>query len=148
MNAHALRLALSNVREDGWLPGVCPDSGNPRATLVAANLFIPLILRDYLLYSGDLALIRELLPASLKLIELFAPLRSSDGLIAAPGKYWNFLDWSYELDGVSLDGRKALFSNGYIAFPWTRPRGFPKDLATPRRRKPFVPASPTRRKTP
>jgi hypothetical protein len=107
MNAHALRLALSNVREDGWLPGVCPDSGNPRATLVAANLFIPLILRDYLLYSGDLALIRELLPASLKLIELFAPLRSSDGLIAAPGKYWNFLDWSYELDGVSLDGKKS-----------------------------------------
>ncbi len=105
LNAHALRLALSNIREDGWMPGVNPDFDDPRMVLVPTNLYLPLMLRDYLNHSGDLELVRELLPKALELQRLFDNLVNEEGLARAPEKYWNFLDWSYELRDENLDGR-------------------------------------------
>ena len=107
LNAHALRLALSNVRKDGWLPGVCPDSDNPNIVLVPTNLYIPLMLKDYLLHSGDLELVRELLPAALKLIALFDACLDENGVVNPPDGLWNFFDWSYELNKVSLNGKRS-----------------------------------------
>lgn len=96
LNAHALRLALSNIREDGWLPGVNPDFGEGRMVLVPTNLFIPMMLRDYLNHSGDLMLVRELLPKAIGLLKLFESLVDESGLARPPKKFWNFLDWSYD----------------------------------------------------
>ncbi len=106
-NAHALRLALSNRRPDGLVPGVCPDDDNPRHVLVPTNLFIPLILRDYYLYSGDRGLVDELLPAIVDILRIFASWQDTDALLSPPAEYWNFFDWSYELNGIRYDGIKT-----------------------------------------
>jgi hypothetical protein len=105
INAHALRLALSNAREDGWIPGVCPDSGEDGLVLVPTNLMLLLMLRDYHQYSGDHELVRELLPRMLDILKLFDACFNDDGLLVAPSKFWNFFDWSYDLNEVRLTGR-------------------------------------------
>jgi hypothetical protein len=105
INAHCLRLALSNAREDGWIPGVCPDNGADNLVLVPTNLFLLLMLDDYYRYTGDRQLVVELLPQLLGILKLFESHLNADGLLVAPKAFWNFFDWSFELDGVSLNGR-------------------------------------------
>jgi len=109
INAHALRLALSNIRDDGWLPGVNPDYDDPRMVLVPTNLYPPLMLRDYLDHSGDLELVRELLPKALGLLRLFDDLVEESGLVRPPEQFWNFLDWSYDDESLRdpLDARRT-----------------------------------------
>jgi hypothetical protein len=65
------------------------------------------MLRDYLLRSGDLILIRELLPEVVRIFETFEKWFDADGLIAPPENLWNFFDWSFEMTGVSLNGKKS-----------------------------------------
>jgi alpha-L-rhamnosidase len=107
VNAHALTLALSNRREDGWLPGVCPDSGKTDIVLVPTNLFPPLILKDYLLHTGDAALVAKWLPSALGLIDLVESHCDAQHLVVPPESCWNFFDWSYELDKVNLKNKRT-----------------------------------------
>ncbi len=107
LNAHALRLAMSNIRKDGWLPGVCPDSGDLHLVLLPTNLFVPTMLKDYFLHSGDLSLVKELLPGALKLIELVDSFAGEDGIVQPPENVWNFFDWSYGLNKVNLSGKRS-----------------------------------------
>ena len=111
LNAHALRLALSNRRSDGLVPGVCPDDGKPRHVLIPTNLFLPLMLRDYCLYSGDRALVDELLPVVTDILKLFDRWLDADGLLRPPPEYWNFFDWSFELNKISMDGKNTSLLN-------------------------------------
>lgn len=107
LNAHSLRLALSNIREDGWLPGVCPDSGDPGLVLIPTNLYLPLMLKDYLLHTADIELVKELLPAALKLMGLFEVHLDDSGMVIPPEQYWNFFDWSYELNKINFNGKRT-----------------------------------------
>ena len=111
LNAHALRLALSNVRPDGMIPGVCPDDGRAGIVLVPTNLFLPLMLRDYYLYSGDRSLVDELLPQMLNVMKKFEAWQDADGLLNPPEEYWNFFDWSFELNKVSMNGKNTSLLN-------------------------------------
>lgn len=104
INAHALRLAFSNVREDGWIPGVCPDSNDDSLVLIPTNLFLILMLSDYHNYTGDDAFLDEFLPKMQGILNLFSEICDEDGLLAPPKKFWNFFDWSYELNEMSLNG--------------------------------------------
>lgn len=107
LNAHALRLAASNRRPDGWLPGMCPDGDKLRNVLVPTNLFFILILKDYVSHSGDLKLLEEVLPDALELLGLFEPLMDEDHLITTPPEMWTFIDWSYGALGICHDGRNS-----------------------------------------
>ncbi len=111
LNAHALRFAISNRRKDGWMPGMCPDSGNLRSVLVPANLLVMLMLKDYYWYSGDSTLLNELLPEMLELLEMFEPLMDADHQIAPPPEMWNFVDWSYGPKNISHNGRNSSLLN-------------------------------------
>lgn len=104
--AHSLRLAFSNRRADGLIPGVCPDTGSDRLVLPATNLFLGRLLLDYLLYTGDTSLVKELLPVFEEILDRFEEWRGPDGILPPKG-YWNFIDWSYELLGASLDGKRT-----------------------------------------
>ncbi|MFG0249716.1 MAG: family 78 glycoside hydrolase catalytic domain [Phycisphaeraceae bacterium JB051] len=105
INAHCLRLAMGNAREDGWIPGVCPDTGEDNLVLVPTNLMLVIMLADYYQYTGDKRLVNELLPRMLDVLHLFESHINDKGLIVAPETFWNFLDWSYELNGSSLNGK-------------------------------------------
>ncbi len=112
LHRRAFRLAFSDVRPDGLIPGVCPCPGtNDPLTFPATNLFMPLMLRDYLLYSGDRGLVLELLPGVLRILETFEEWFDDEGLIAPPKTFWNFFDWAYESTGVSLSGRNTAMLN-------------------------------------
>lgn len=111
LNAHALRLAISNRRKDGWMPGMCPDIGNLGNVLVPANLLVMLVLKDYYWYSGDSELLDELLPEMLELLGLFEPLMDADHQIVPPAEMWNFVDWSYGAKKISHDGRNSSLLN-------------------------------------
>ena len=111
LNAHALRLAISNRRKDGWLPGMCPDKGELRNVLLPTNLLVMLVLKDYYWYSGDSELLNVLLPEMLELLELFEPLMDADHQIVPPAEMWNFVDWSYGAKKISHNGRNSSLLN-------------------------------------
>lgn len=110
--ARCLRLAVSQLRPNGLIPtavpaglldGLTPDQSADRLTLPASNLFLPCMLEEYLLYTGDRRLVDELLPVLRKMLGTVAEWEDADGLLTPPGQYWNFIDWSYPepLDGLN-----------------------------------------------
>jgi hypothetical protein len=105
LNARCLRLAFSQRRTDNLIPGVCPSDNTDHLVLVAANLFVPLMLEEYLMYTGDQDLVKELLPQVLDILQTFSKWQDTDGLVTPPKKHWNFIDWSYPA-GV-LEGRST-----------------------------------------
>jgi hypothetical protein len=116
VHRRAFRLALSEASEDGIFPGVCPcPEGADYLVLVPTNLFIILMLKDYLVYSNDKELIKELMPNITFILETFSKWEDEHGFIFPDKKYWNFFDWGFEINGVSLNGRlTSLLSYLYI----------------------------------
>lgn len=129
VNAHALRLAMSNIREDGMVPGVCPDSDKAGLVLVPTNLFLILMLDDYYMYTGDKKLVEELLPSMLQVLERFKDFTNEQGLLVAPEEYWNFLDWSYELNGFNLNGKNSAPLNWLYVMALNRAAKLTKELS-------------------
>jgi alpha-L-rhamnosidase len=95
LNARCLRLAVSQRRPDGLIPGVCPAEAMDRYVLVATNLFLPLMLEEYLLYTGDEALVKELMPLVEQIFRTFRGWQDATGVATPPKALWNFVDWSY-----------------------------------------------------
>ncbi|HEX6445738.1 MAG TPA: family 78 glycoside hydrolase catalytic domain [Streptosporangiales bacterium] len=116
LSARCLRLAVSQARQDGLVPGPVPPGLVPgmteaesadRLVLLAANLLLPLVVEDYLAYSGDARLVAELVDPIAAVFRTFAEWADADGPIHPPARHWNFVDWSYELAGRCLDGYKT-----------------------------------------
>jgi alpha-L-rhamnosidase len=112
----AFRLAFSDAREGGIIPGVCPcPEDGDNLVLIPTNLFIIFMLKDYLMYSNDKELIKELMPNIISIIDTFSKWEDENGFILPPEKYWNFFDWSFELNKVSLNGKlTSLLSYLYV----------------------------------
>ena len=113
LNARCLKLALSQIREDGLIPGVCPTSGVDGLVLIATNLFVPTFLEDYLLHTGDRATVQELMPATKEILKTFLNWQDNEGLLTARSQYWNFVDWSYGLNDINLNGRNTAVLNWF-----------------------------------
>jgi len=116
LSARCLRLAVSQARQDGLVPGPVPTGLVPgmseaesadRLVLLAANALLPLVVEDYLAYSGDTGLVTELIDPIAGIFRTFAGWASVDGPIRPPARHWNFVDWSYELAGRNFDGQEA-----------------------------------------
>jgi hypothetical protein len=116
VHSRAFRMALSEAREGGIFPGVCPcPEGADYLVLVPTNLFIILMLKDYLMYNDDKELIKELMPNIILILETFSKWEDEHGLIFPDKKYWNFFDWGFELNKISMNGRlTSLLSYLYI----------------------------------
>ena len=112
INARAFRMAASDVFPDGLIPGVCPcPRARERIILLAPNLYITEMLSDYYLYTGDVELIREMLPVLERILKRFSEWEDADGLLIPPKKYWNFFDWSYELNHFGFSGQPTSLMN-------------------------------------
>jgi alpha-L-rhamnosidase len=116
LSARCLRLAVSQARPDGLVPGPVPPGLVPgmtaaesadRLVLLAANLLLPLVVEDYLAYSGDAGLVAELVGPIARIYDAFAKWVVADGPIRPPARHWNFVDWSYELAGRDFDGHET-----------------------------------------
>lgn len=141
LNARCLRLAETQIRPDGLIPAAVPygivpgrtaEESADHMTLLAANLFRPQMLEEYLLYSGDAELVRELARSLPTLLDTLASWEDSTGLVHPPARFWNFIDWSFELSGAPLDGRNtATFNWLYVLMLDTAARLF-KRIGDPR----------------
>lgn len=116
LSARCLRLAVSQARPDGLVPGPVPPGLVPgmteaesadRLVLLAANVLLPLVVEDYLAYSGDTALVAELVDPIARIFDTFAGWADADGPIHPPARHWNFVDWSYDLAGRDFDGQET-----------------------------------------
>lgn len=106
VHRRAFRLAFSDARENGIIPGVCPcPKDEDFFILVPTNLLIIIMLHDYLMYSGDKELIRELMPNIIAIIKTFESWEDVHGFIEPPKQYWNFFDWGFELNGITMNSK-------------------------------------------
>ncbi|WP_206213295.1 family 78 glycoside hydrolase catalytic domain [Victivallis lenta] len=115
VHARALRLAFSQQRPDGSVPSLCPMPKHENFVFPATELFLVLMLMDYYRYGGDPETVGELLPKAERLLEHFNTLLDDEGLIGITPGIWNFIDWSFELNGYSFnDCRESMVNSLYV----------------------------------
>jgi len=102
-----LRQVAQEQLANGIMPAYAPRHGDDFMVILDSNCFWVRGLHQYLLYSGDVASTRELLPAARKLLDLLHGFTNSDGLIDSP-------PYPYWLDHGLNDRRGANFCfNGH-----------------------------------
>ena len=124
LHRRAFRMIFSQHRRDGLFTSTSPslfdteeaqgnlDGGKTDCRiLLSGNLTLAIALHDYYLHSGDAELVRECLPQLRRMLQVFAGWRDADGVIRPPEKYWNFIDWSFELNGMGFSGKGTAMLN-------------------------------------
>lgn len=99
------RYLIQNADEqepNGTLGAYAPMTDGRFMPFLDAQFFWIMSWRDYLLYSGDVATARRLLPVAQRVMQRLAELTQSDGLIADP-------PYPYWIDHSNLDRRGAHF---------------------------------------
>ena len=118
VHKRAFTLAFSQQREDGWVPAVAPtpmNSENPDNILPATNLFLFLMLDDYLMTTGDVDTVKEFMPNLERILSAVEREKEIDGLVRAPYDKWNFYDWGFELNSISFNRQKeSMFNSLYV----------------------------------
>ena len=115
VHRRAFRLAFSQQRPDGLVPGLCPQPEGENFVLPATNFFLVMMLSDYYNFSGDAETIRTHLGAVEKIFDSFESRVDSDGLTRSPIDFWNFYDWGFELDGYSFNNlRESMINSLYV----------------------------------
>lgn len=91
---NGLRQIAAIQEEDGWLPSAGPYPGFPRRILEFGFYWV-VALDEYVMYSGDVTLARELYPAMRRVLAKYESLMDVHGLIPnQPEEYWwTFIDW-------------------------------------------------------
>ena len=103
-----LRIGADSQLPDGLIPVVYPSA---RKTLFPSMPALwTLTLSEYYLYTGDKALVRELLPTMDKALGLYDTWREKDGLVADRKGMWNFIDWGYNADTAWPKGKTAVLN--------------------------------------
>ena len=100
MPRESIRLLAMGMREDNLLELCAPARVSVTIPSFAAMFIVQL--QEYMLFSGDAAFCREMLPTALRIADNFLALRNKDGLIPMwEGRppYWNFYEWSDGMDG-------------------------------------------------
>ncbi|MCF6177494.1 MAG: glycoside hydrolase family 78 protein [Victivallaceae bacterium] len=105
VSRRVFKITFAQADEQGLLPNLCTGTW----MIASSCLYIVHMLKDYLMYSGDKALIRELLPQMEPLLETVSRWSDDDHLLMVPEGYKNFFDWSFELN--EFDGQKTSLIN-------------------------------------
>ena len=103
-----LRGSAEAAFPDGQMPGRYPSARDARLPVTTANWIM--VLADYYRYTGDLVLVRELLPAADAALGWFDSLRDTDLLVPDQTDQWNFIDWGYDTAGIQLGGKTAVLN--------------------------------------
>ncbi len=112
--AHNLRVGGEGALPNGMIPSRYPSQRTCLLPVTSSNWIS--VLSDYYLYTGDIELVKELLPVVDKALSVYAGWADEDGLVADPHDegmlnfdegMWNFIDWGYDISGAQLDGKVA-----------------------------------------
>lgn len=109
----SLALALGQREPSGFIGGVCPTNENPFFTLFATNMFLPMVLQDYLIHTGDRATVDLFIDEALDLVEQCEKCSTAQGLLCPPEEQWNFVDWSFHFVGQRLEGKNTCVVNWF-----------------------------------
>ena len=119
VHRHAFELAFSQQTADGWVSAVVPDAfadGRPCDLFPATNLFLFLMLEDYLRESGDTATVKKHLPNLRRILEAFERSRApGDALVRPAEGLANFYDWCFGMNGLTFHTcRESMLNSLYI----------------------------------
>ena len=116
LHRRCLDLAFAQQLPDGQIPGICPmPESRPDLALPAAQLFLPMVVEKYLAYGGGRDCARRHLPQIAANLEFFERQIDGDGVLRPPDGVWNFIDWGFELERISLNGcRTSMLNSLYI----------------------------------
>ncbi len=120
LHRHALRIIFSQARKDGLFPSIAPSPAADKplpedrtefGIILSGNLTLPLVLLDYWMHTGDSETVREHYGKLAALMNRIRSWRNAEGVLVPPLKYWNFFDWSYELNGMTFSGKRTSLLN-------------------------------------
>ena len=122
IHRRAFRMILSQRRRDGLFTSCSPsivdeepegklDGKTDFHVILSGDLMLIPALRDYYMHTGDAALVAEAYPQFEKMLRTFAAWRDAAGIVRPPVKYWNFIDWSFELNGMGFSGKATSLLN-------------------------------------
>lgn len=115
VHRRAFQLAFSQQLPNGIVPALCPQPQDTNANFPATNLFLILMLQDYLLASGDQETIRQYLPNCQRILTFFQQHMDADNLIALPDDLVNFYDWGFDLDDYHFqNARESMIDSIFI----------------------------------
>lgn len=102
MPRESIRLLALSIREDNLLELCAP--ARIKITIPSFSAMFVVELQEYLLFSGDKAFAREMLPVAKQIADGFLARRNADGLIPKweGAAYWNFYEWQPYLEGHML----------------------------------------------
>lgn len=118
IHKRAIRMIFSQNRADGLFTSNCPSIADdiPEGrtdfrVILSGNLTLPMIVLDYYMHTGDKELVKESFGQLKKMLNCFKSWKDADGIITPPVKYWNFIDWSFELNGMEFNGKPTSLMN-------------------------------------
>lgn len=102
-----LKLMSEDRRADGLL-AICYPCGMD-LTIPSFSLYYFMAVREYVEYTGDVSLAREVYPKLRSVLDVFLANRK-DGLVCKfeGSNHWNFYDWSAYLDGALHGSEEAV----------------------------------------
>jgi len=114
-------MVFSEIKPGHLMNCTCPsvvfESGeiNPimakYSVILSANLTLPGVLLDYYMYTGDSQTVHKFYPSLETLFGQFKKMKNKKGNLVPPDTAWNFFDWSYENNGISMDRRESSLLN-------------------------------------
>jgi len=118
IHRRALKMLFTQMRPDSLFTSICPSISSDSkegsidfAVILSGNLTLPLVVWDYYLHTGDIEVVRDAYKPLYNLHKRFLSWADKDGILQPPGKYWNFIDWSYELNGITFSGKETALLN-------------------------------------
>lgn len=108
--ARCLRLGADGQLPNGLMPAVYPCDRANSVLYPSIPALWTITLSEYYLYTADLALVKELLPAVDKGLGAYEPWRDADGLVPDQKDLYNFIDWGYGADTAGLGGTTAILN--------------------------------------
>ena len=118
IHKRAFRMVFSQKRSDGLFTSISPstlgdipDGATNFNVILSGNLTLTMSVLDYYMHTGDLDMVKEALPPLRKMLMTFKSWKDDKGILHPPLKYWNFIDWSFELNGMAFSGKATSLLN-------------------------------------
>lgn len=118
IHRRAFRMIFSQNRSDDLFTSVspsnkteAPDGKTDFNVILSGNLTLAIAMKEYFLHTGDIELVKECISKIEKMLRKFQSWKNDRGIICPPVKYWNFFDWSFELNGMDFSGKPSALLN-------------------------------------
>ncbi len=119
IHQRAMRMIFSSNRQDALFTSCSPaiDYEIPDGDktdyhiILSGDLTLPLVLKEYYMHTADAEAVKNYFAPLQRMMCKIASWKDERGVIMPPVKYWNFIDWSFELNGMAFSGKGSALLN-------------------------------------